>query len=350
MGKPFAGQAGGGFGGFGQGQQGGGFGNLAGSFQNFMGQRAGPQQSRMMGAPQPQMSPQPMGGGMGAFQDFMRQMQPQGGGFGQRPQPQMAGAPPQNLGGFGQRPPPQAGQAQGNLPEYARPYFENLVQRAQQQQPQNPGGFGGLSQLAGAPQQQNPDQGYADFLRQRDYTTERLGQYSNILRDLPPAAASQLGGAQQSQMSPQQMQSIMSAFAARQPQQAPQEMGVVDNRLGQNFGRPMVQQAPQFGGPQQSQMTGAPQQSQAMDAALQDFIQQRQVGQQPAYGGFGSGIGINIAQPPQGAPQPSVSLSPQQLQSMMGAMRFSDGGAVAEDPRMQAMRSIQQLANRQRGY
>ncbi len=268
MGKPFAGQPGGGFGGFGQRPQGGGFGGFG------QGQQ---------------------GGGMGALQGFMRQMQPQGGGFGQRPQPQMAGAPPQNLGGFGQRPPPQ---------------------------------------MAGAPpQMQQP-------ASNSGYDMGQLSQFSNVLRDLPQQPA---GAPQQSQMSPQQMQSIMSAFAARQPQQAPQEMGVVDNRLGQNFGRPMVQQAPQFGGPQQAQMPGAPQQSQAMDAAFQDFIQQRQVGQQPAYGGFGSGIGINIAQPPQGAPQPLVSFP-------VGAMRFSDGGAVAEDPRMQAMRSIQQLANRQRGY
>ena len=57
-------------------------------------------------------------------------------------------------------------------------------------------------------EQQKLDQAYADFLRQRDYPTEQLGYFSNILRGLPvqlgstattyaqpPSMASQLGGA-----------------------------------------------------------------------------------------------------------------------------------------------------------
>jgi hypothetical protein len=266
MGKPFAGQPGGGFGGFGQGQQ---------------------------------------GGGMGALQGFMRQMQPQGGGFGQRPQPQMAGAPPQNLGGFGQRPPPQ---------------------------------------MAGAPPQMAGNSGY---------DTGQLGQFSNLLRNLPqqPGGAPQLGGAQQ----PQGMDAAMGFLANRQPQQAPEQ--------------PML--AP--GGDRDFYTRRAPQQ-QNLDQGYADLMHQQQMSQNP--GGFGglsqlAGAPQQPARPlqrlvsfppqqlqsmmgapqqPAGAPQPMVSFPPQQLQSMMGAMRFSDGGAVAEDPRMQAMRAIQQLANRQRGY
>jgi len=59
-----------------------------------------------------------------------------------------------------------------------------------------------------AMEQQELDQDYADFLRQRDYPMEQLGYFSNILRGLPiqlgstattyaqpPSMASQLGGA-----------------------------------------------------------------------------------------------------------------------------------------------------------
>jgi hypothetical protein len=266
MGKPFAGQPGGGFG---QGQQ---------------------------------------GGGMGAFQGFMRQMQPQGGGFGQRPQPQMAGAPPQNLGGFGQRPPPQMAGAPPQMPP------QNLIGMLQ-----------GIGNNLGPTGQPLGEEGFG------------------------PAGSRPVSGMSQGVGLP-----------TPQPQGMDAAMGFLANR--------QPQQAPQFGGPQQSQMMGAPQQ-QNLDQVLANFMRQQELqqqqtpqtpqslldaslsGQQPQVSG-----GPRVFREPRPmvnggpVPQPMVSFPPQQLQSMMGAMRFSDGGAVAEDPRMQAMRSIQQLANRQRGY
>ena len=71
-----------------------------------------------------------------------------------------------------------------------------------------------LSAQAGVGEQQRQreqaylDEQYADFLRQRDYPMERLGQYSNLLRGIPvglnstattyaqaPSALSQVAGA-----------------------------------------------------------------------------------------------------------------------------------------------------------
>jgi len=68
----------------------------------------------------------------------------------------------------------QMGQTLGNLGQYQQ---QADLQRLQAQ-----------SAAAGEQrglQQQYLDQDYADFLRQRDYDMERLGQYSNILRGLP---------------------------------------------------------------------------------------------------------------------------------------------------------------------
>ena len=68
----------------------------------------------------------------------------------------------------------QMGQTLGNLGQYQQ---QSDLQRLQAQ-----------SAAAGeqrALQQQYLDQAYADFLRQRDYPMEVLGQYSNLLRGLP---------------------------------------------------------------------------------------------------------------------------------------------------------------------
>jgi hypothetical protein len=66
------------------------------------------------------------------------------------------------------------GQTLGNLGQYQ--------QQADLQRLQAQGSAAGQQQ---ALQQQYLDTEYADFLRQRDYPMERLGQFSNILRGLP---------------------------------------------------------------------------------------------------------------------------------------------------------------------
>jgi hypothetical protein len=68
----------------------------------------------------------------------------------------------------------QMGQTLGNLGQYQ--------QQADLQRLQAQGATAGEQR---ALQQQYLDQDYADFLRQRDYDMERLGQFSNILRGLP---------------------------------------------------------------------------------------------------------------------------------------------------------------------
>lgn len=68
----------------------------------------------------------------------------------------------------------QMGQTLGNLGQYQQ--TANL-QRLQAQ--------GSAAQQDQQQRQQYLDQAYADFLRQRDYPMEVLGQYSNLLRGLP---------------------------------------------------------------------------------------------------------------------------------------------------------------------
>ena len=68
----------------------------------------------------------------------------------------------------------QMGQTLGNLGQYQ--------QQANLQRLQAQGAAAGEQRVL---QQQYMDQAYADFLRQRDYQTELLGQYSNLLRGLP---------------------------------------------------------------------------------------------------------------------------------------------------------------------
>jgi hypothetical protein len=68
----------------------------------------------------------------------------------------------------------QMGQTLGNLGQYQ--------QQADLQRLQAQGAAAGEQRGL---EQQYLDQGYADFLRQRDYDMERLGQFSNILRGLP---------------------------------------------------------------------------------------------------------------------------------------------------------------------
>jgi hypothetical protein len=68
----------------------------------------------------------------------------------------------------------QMGQTLGNLGQYQ-----------QQANLQRLGAQSAAAQEQRGLQQQYLDQDYADFLRQRDYDMERLGQFSNILRGLP---------------------------------------------------------------------------------------------------------------------------------------------------------------------
>ena len=68
----------------------------------------------------------------------------------------------------------QMGQTLGNLGQYQQ---QSDLQRLQAQS-------AAASEQRGL-QQQYLDQAYADFLRQRDYPMEMLGQYSNLLRGLP---------------------------------------------------------------------------------------------------------------------------------------------------------------------
>ena len=68
----------------------------------------------------------------------------------------------------------QMGQTLGNLGQYQQ---QANLQRLQAQ--------GTAAQQQQQQRQQYLDQAYADFLRQRDYPMEVLGQYSNLLRGLP---------------------------------------------------------------------------------------------------------------------------------------------------------------------
>jgi hypothetical protein len=73
----------------------------------------------------------------------------------------------------------QMGQTLGNLGQYQ-----------QQANLQRLGAQGAAAGEQRGLQQQYLDQAYADFLRQRDYPMERLGQFSNILRGLPVGLSS----------------------------------------------------------------------------------------------------------------------------------------------------------------
>ena len=90
----------------------------------------------------------------------------------------------------------QSGQTLGNLGQL-QSQSDFQILNAQQQ----------AEQQKYAQQQQILDQQYGDFLRQRDYPMEQLGQYSNLLRGIPvplnstqtsyappPSAISQIGG------------------------------------------------------------------------------------------------------------------------------------------------------------
>jgi hypothetical protein len=68
----------------------------------------------------------------------------------------------------------QMGQTLGNLGQYQQ---QSNLQRLQAQ--------GAVAGEQRALQQQYLDQAYSDFLRQRDYPVEVLGQFSNLLRGLP---------------------------------------------------------------------------------------------------------------------------------------------------------------------
>jgi hypothetical protein len=66
------------------------------------------------------------------------------------------------------------GQTLGNLGQYQQ---QADLQRLQAQ--------AGAAAEEQAMQQRYLDTDYAEFLRQRDYEMERLGQYSNLLRGIP---------------------------------------------------------------------------------------------------------------------------------------------------------------------
>lgn len=322
MGKPVAGQ-------LGQlGQMGGGFGG---------------QQSAM----QPQMPQQNLGGyggGMGAFQDFMRQQQqasqmpqqPAYGGFGNGMTISIAQPPQQSGGLLGALSPPQQ-------PQQNPGGFGNQQQSQLQQALQSFRGQQQMGQQAPQMPMIGPGGGSRDFYDRQMQPQQNLGGF---------------GGQQQLQQQQALAQSIGANQMPQQPQM-PQAQRDEYNRLSamspdQRFATLLNQASPE----EREQYNAGIQQ------AAQDPSIQRQ------YDAFKSGQGQrmdpNLVRAIEGlrsaAPQQSGFGGQPQMPQQQPQMPMISGGPVPqmpmtapqqvrpEPPRMQAMRGIQQLANRQRGY
>lgn len=115
----------------------------------------------------------------------------------------------------------------------------------------------------------------------------------------------------------------------------PQMGSPTQSQMGGGFGG---QQSPMLQKPMQPMQPQMPQQNLGGFGggmgAFQDFMRQQQASQmpqQPAYGGFGNGIGINIAQPPQSG----IHAMPQQ--DMLNAQQQ----ALAQMPQMPQMPQAQ---------
>jgi len=315
MSKPVAGQ----LGQLGQlGQMGGGFGS---------------QQSPM----QPQMPQQNLGGfggGMGAFQDFMRQQQqasqmpqqPAYGGFG-------------NGMGINIAQPPQSG-----IQAMPQQDMLNAQQQALAQMPQQPqmpqaqrDEYNRLSAMS-------PDQRFATLLNQM--SPEERGQYNAGIQQAAQDPSTQrqydaFRSGQGQSMDPNLVRAIEGLRSA-----APQQSG--------------------FGGqPQMPQPQMPPQNLIAMLQGMGNRL--GSTGQPLGEEGFGPVASRPQQQPPSPPPplmrdsggMPAVPYSQRQPQMPMVARQPSQVPQMPmrapqqvrpEPPRMQAMRGIQQLANRQRGY
>jgi len=314
MGKPVAGQ-------LGQPQMGGGFGG---------------QQSPMLQKPMQPMEPQMpqqnlggYGGGMGAFQDFMRQQQAS----------QMPQQPAYE--GFGNgmainiaQPPQQSGGLLGSL----RP----------QQPQQNPGGFGN--------QQQQSIQSQLQQALQSFRGQQQMGQQAPQMPMIGPGGGSR--DFYDRQMQPPQ------EFGPSQAAAQAATLQSMGSGFGQNSrpdltGGPMgAPQPPTLGQATQAQMQQPQQAAQAQQ--IYALNQQLQAQGRPGMLGFSPEQMQQSLNQVGG--QPQMPMMNQPLGSMQDrANRLVAGGLAdfkpqmpqqvrPEPPRMQAMRGIQQLANRQRGY
>jgi hypothetical protein len=296
MGKPVAGQ-------LGQlGQMGGGFGG---------------QQSPMLQKPMepqmPQQNPGGYGGGMGAFQDFMRQQQQAS----QMPQQPAYGGFGNGMGINIAQPPQQSGGLLGSL----RP----------QQPQQNLGGFGGQQQQSIQSQLQQALQSFTG--------QQQMGQQAPQMPMIGPGGGGNLDFYARQMQPPQEFGPSQAAAQAA----TLQSMG---SGFGQNSrpdltGGPMgAPQPPTLGQATQAQMQQPQQAAQAQQ--IYALNQQLQAQGRPGMLGFSpeqmqQSLNQVGGQPPQPQMPPQMPLrAPQQVRP--------------EPPRMQAMRGIQQLANRQRGY
>jgi hypothetical protein len=305
-----------------------------------LGQMGSPTQSQMgggFGGSQPQLrqpaleSPYNGSGGggmqlpgMGAFQDFMRQQQQAS----QMPQQPAYGGFGNGMGINIAQPPQQSGGLLGSL--------------SPQQPQQNPGGFGNqqlLQALQNFTSQQQPQQapqmpmigpgggGNLDFYA-RQMQPPTLGQATQS--QMPQYLSAQMDALRQQQQQ-------MSQQAPQQPMQQTNPMQSQMDALRQQ--QQMSQQAPQpptLGQATQSQMQQPQQAAQAQQ--IYALNQQLQAQGRPGMLGFSPDqMQQSLNQVGAQSPQPQMPLrAPQQVRP--------------EPPRMQAMRGIQQLASRQRGY
>jgi hypothetical protein len=312
-----------------------------------LGQMGSPTQSQMgggFGGSQPQLrqpaleSPYNGSGGggmqlpgMGAFQDFMRQQQmvgqqapqqPAYGGFGNGMGINIAQPPQQSGGLLGSLSPQQPQQNPGGFGNQQQSQLQQALQSFRgQQQPQQapqmpmigPGGGGNLDfyqRQMQPPQEFGPSQAAAQAATLQSMGSG-FGQNSR-----PDLTGGPMGAPQQPMQQTNPMQSQMDAL--RQQQQ-------------------MSQQAPQpptLGQATQSQMQQQPQQA-AQAQQIYALNQQLQAQGRPGMLGFSPEQMQQSLNQVGGQPQMPLR-APQQVRP--------------EPPRMQAMRGIQQLASRQRGY
>ena len=299
MGKPLAGQLGqmGLLGSQTQSQRGGGFGG---------------QQSLSLQKPmQPQMPQQNL------FQDFMRH-QTNPGGFGN------------GMGINIAQPPQQSGGLLGSLSPQ-----------------QNPGGFGNGMGINIA----QPPQSGTQAMPQQDMLNAQQQAFAQMQQQMPQMPMSQMPMSQMPQM-PMAGPGGNRDFYDRQvspEQRARNEAGMADGSYAayyqQATGQPLPQQPMQ-----QPQQEFGPSQAAAQAAMLQSM-------------GIGQNSRPDLTGGPMGAPQQMPMAQP--MNQPLGSMQDRTNRLLArglaeyrkmpqqvrpEPPRMQAMRGIQQLASRQRGY
>jgi len=301
MGKPLAGQ----------------LGQMGSPTQPQMGGGFGGQQSPMLQKPmqpmEPQMPQQNLGGfggggmqlpGMGAFQDFMRQQQQAS----QMPQQPAYGGFGNGMGINIAQPPQQSGGLLGSL--------------SPQQPQQNPGGFGNQ-------QQSQLQQALQSFRGQQQ------PQQAPQMPMIGPGGGSNLDFYQRQMQPPQEFGPSQAASQAAMLQSMGSGFG--QNSRPDLTGGPMgAPQPPTLGQATQAQMQQPQQTAQAQQ--IYALNQQLQAQGRPGMLGFSpEQMQQSLNQVGAQSPQPQMPLrAPQQVRP--------------EPPRMQAMRGIQQLASRQRGY